>query len=54
MQAAVRTTPFEIDFAGIPVDMLFAGRRFEIYCIDAAVTPALLAATHDGRRDEFR
>jgi len=47
VQAAIRTTPFEVDFAGIPVDMLFAGRRFEIYRIDAAVTFELLAATHD-------
>ena len=52
-QTPIRTAAFEIDTAGIPVDVLFAGLRFETDRIDTAVTLALLAATYYGCRYEF-
>ena len=52
-QTAVCAATFEIDAAGIPVDMLFAGLILEIDRENAAVAFALLAAANDGCRDEF-
>lgn len=52
-QTSIRTPAFEVDIAGIPVNVLFAGLRFEVDRIDTAVAFALLAASDDGRRNEF-
>jgi len=52
-QAAVCATAFEIDATGIPVDMLFTVLILEINRKNAAVALALLAAAHNGGRDEF-
>jgi len=52
-QTAICAAAFEIDTAGIPVDVLFAALRFKIDRIDTAVTLALLAATNNGCRYEF-
>ena len=53
-QAAIRTATFEINIACIPVDMLCRGLRFKIDGENTAVAFALLAATYDGGRDDFR
>ena len=53
-QAPIRTASFEIDAAGIPVDVLDDLAPVEIDRIHAAVALALLGASHDGRGDEFR
>jgi len=52
-QTPIRTAAFEIDIAGIPVDMLLAGLRFKIDRINTAVTLTLLAATYYGCCNEF-
>jgi hypothetical protein len=52
-QAPVGAAAFEIDFLGVPVDVLFAFLFLEIDGEDAAMTFALLAAPHDRGRDQL-
>ena len=52
-QAAIGAPALEIDFAGIPVDVLLTLLLFKVDSEHAAMTFALLAASYDRGRNQF-
>ena len=52
-QTAFCAAAVEIDLAAVPVNVLLTCLGFEVDRVNAAVTFVLLAAAHDGRRNEF-